>query len=452
VSDPHGRRPDPYGRRPTPYRGRPLASGARPVAYRRHAPEVYRRRQLVALILAVLVLFLGLFVVDRLVRFVLPAKTHHVATDKDRVRTHHVTAPPKAGNRTPVTAPVGHNDVMLSAVGDTELGTAGDLPPDPATYLDPVKSALAAPIVFGNLEGTLTTATSGSKCPPGSTDCYAFEDPPSYAGYLKADGFNVLNSANNHSHDFGTQGVTDTSAALKAAGIVQAGLPGQIGVIRDDSTKVAFADFAPYPTTNNLLDAAAAKKLIARARTLAPVVVVYMHAGAEGATADHVTGADETYVGENRGNPEAFAKAAIDDGASAVIASGPHVLRGMEFYKGHLIAYSLGDFAAYNNLATNGTLDLSGILHETLSPSGAFVRASWISLLLNSTGQPSVDTAGHAAVFVNQLSTEDFGSAAALIQGDGTIVPAATSSTSTSTGTAGSATSPSTAAASATGG
>jgi hypothetical protein len=44
------------------------------------------------------------------------------------------------------------------------------------------------------------------------------------------------------------------------------------------------------------------------------VVVVYMHGGAEGSGADHVTGREEHYLGEDRGNPEAFAHMAIDAG------------------------------------------------------------------------------------------------------------------------------------------
>jgi len=55
-----------------------------------------------------------------------------------------------------------------------------------------------------------------------------------------------------------------------------------------------------------------------------------------------------------------------------VIASGPHVLRGMEDYEGHLIAYSLGNFAGYQNFSTDGTLDLGGILTVTLSGEGTF--------------------------------------------------------------------------------
>ena len=46
----------------------------------------------------------------------------------------------------------------------------------------------------------------------------------------------------------------------------------------------------------------------------------------------------------------------IDAGASLVFASGPHTLRGIEWYHGHLIAYSLGNLAGKNTLSTEGTL------------------------------------------------------------------------------------------------
>jgi Bacterial capsule synthesis protein PGA_cap len=312
--------------------------------------------------------------------------------------------------------------VTISVVGDTELGNTPLLPPDPATYLAPVRAALAAPIVFGNLEGTLTDS-SGSKCGPGSTECFAFRTPPMYAQYLRHDGFTILNSANNHSHDFGEQGLLDTSAALKAAGIAQTGLPGQIGIVHAGSTSVAFVGFAPYTNTNDLLNFAAAKALIQKARSEADIVVVYMHAGAEGSQADHVTGQEEYYVGEDRGNPEAFAHAAINDGANMVIASGPHVLRGMEFYKGDLVDYSMGNFAGYGNFATDGDLSLSGILKVTLDGHGHFVSGSFVSITLDSNDQPSLDASGAAARFVAQLSSEDFGAASAELSSTGVITP-----------------------------
>lgn len=320
------------------------------------------------------------------------------------------------------TTTVGTRTVTISAVGDTELGNTPQLPSDPAAYLESLKPLLAAPIVFGNLEGTMTIATT-SKCPANQIYCYAFKVPPSYAKLYRAAGFTVLNSANNHAYDFGAAGVAATTAALTSAGIVQAGLPGEIGITHDGPVKVAFVDFAPYYNTNNLLDVSAATALIARAKQLASVVVVYMHAGAEGPLADHVTRSTETFVGENRGNPYVFAHAAIDAGADLVIASGPHVLRGLEWYKGHLIDYSLGDFVNYYNFATVSNLRMSAILHVTLTSTGLFVSGHFTSLLLQPSGEAVVDPTAAAASFVNQLSVQDFASSAAEIGQNGRIVP-----------------------------
>ena len=332
---------------------------------------------------------------------------------------HPVSAKPSA---TPAAVAARGGPVTIAAVGDTMLGNTPDLPPDPASYLEPVRSELTggAQIVFGNLEGTLTTA-DGSKCGSAGSGgtCFAFRDPPSYINYYKAAGFTILNDANNHSMDFGPAGLTQTVQTIHGAGLAQTGLPGEVTVVTANGTKVAFVAFAPYNWTASLLDRPAGQALIEQARKEAPVVVVYMHAGAEGADADHVTGQDETYVGENRGNPEAFAHMAIDAGASLVIASGPHVLRGMQFYRGHLIAYSLGNFAGYTNFGTTGELALSAILHVTLSGSGQFTRGRLYPLELTSENRPA--PGGDATSFIAQLSREDFGASAAQISSQGVI-------------------------------
>ena len=315
--------------------------------------------------------------------------------------------------------------VTIAAVGDTMLGDTPDLPPDPGTYLDAVEPALdrGAQIVFGNLEGTLTTATA-SKCGPAthpSKDCFAFRDPPSYARYFKQAGFTILNDANNHSFDFGAAGQAQTVQSIHAAGMAQAGLPGEITVVRARGIKVAFVDFAPYAYDAELLNLPAARSLIRQAGREADLVVVYMHAGAEGSGADHVTGREEYYLGEDRGNPEAFAHMAIDAGASLVIASGPHVLRGMQFYKGHLIAYSLGNFAGYNDFATDGDLDISVILHVTLSATGRFQSARIYPIEFTGSGRPVPGGGGIA--FIAGLGSADFGSTAARILRSGVINP-----------------------------
>ena len=311
--------------------------------------------------------------------------------------------------------------VTIAAVGDTMLGDTPDLPPHPEGYLGAVRRELAAQIVFGNLEGTLTTATAG-KCGPmhaRSGECFAFRDPPGYVRYLKQAGFTVLNDANNHSFDFGAAGQAQTVRTIRAAGLAQTGLPGEITLVKAHGVRVAFVAFAPYADTASLLDLPAARALIKRATRRASVVVVYMHAGAEGATAGHVTGHEEYYLGEDRGNPEAFAHMAIRAGASLVIASGPHVLRGMQFYRHHLIAYSLGNFASYHNFPAGRGLDMTVILHVTLSASGAFEHARLYPIQLTGQGRPV--PGGGAMSFVSRLSAQDFGASAARILASGVI-------------------------------
>lgn len=315
--------------------------------------------------------------------------------------------------------------VTIAAVGDTMLGNTPDLPADPATYFGAVKPTLdaGAQIVFGNLEGTLTTATT-SKCgvQKGQTQtCFAFRDPPGYARYFKQAGFTILNDANNHSFDFGAAGQAQTVQVIRAAGLAQTGLPGEITLVKANGVRVAFLAFAPYDYDANLLDLPAAQVLIKRAVREAAIVVVYMHAGAEGPQADHVTGREEYYLGEDRGNAEAFAHMAIDAGASLVIASGPHVLRGMQFYHGHLIAYSVGNFASYDDFSTEGDLDMSVILHVTLSATGRFERARIYPIEFTGEGRPV--PGGGAIAFVAQLAKEDFGSSAARILPSGVISP-----------------------------
>ena len=311
--------------------------------------------------------------------------------------------------------------VTITAVGDTMLGHTPDLPPDPQGYFDAVRRELGAQIVFGNLEGTLTTAAA-SKCGSmhaRSGQCFAFRDPPGYVRYLKHAGFTVLSDANPHSFDFGAAGQAQTVATIHAAGLAQTGLPGEITVVKAHGVRVAFVAFALYADTASLLDLPAARALVKRAAGQASVVVVYMHAGAEGAAADHVTGREEYYLGEDRGNPEAFAHMAIRAGASLVIASGPHVLRGMQFYRHHLIAYSLGNFASYYNFATSGDLDMTVILHVTLSATGAFEHARIYPVQFTGQGQPL--PGGGAISFVSQLSAQDFGASAARILPSGVI-------------------------------
>lgn len=306
-------------------------------------------------------------------------------------------------------APKRDTGISIAAVGDTMLGNTPELPSDPGAYLDRVSGQLKGDVVFGNLEGTLTEISDSPKCAGGSSDCFAFRTPPRYARFLHAAGFTVMNDANNHFYDFGAGGEGDTVRALHRAGIAQTGRPGEITVLDISATKVALLGFAPYFNTAPLTDLPAARRLIRRAARRAAIVVCSIHAGAEGVGAQHVSGHEEHYLGEDRGNPERFAQMAIRAGADLILGSGPHVLRGMQIYRHRLIAYSLGNFSGFHNFAIEGPLGASAVLHVSLGAHGRFRSGRIASVRLVDQGRPVPDRRGAGARLIARLSREDFG-------------------------------------------
>jgi len=311
--------------------------------------------------------------------------------------------------------------VAIVATGDIVMGSTPNLPSDGGrSFFSDVQTDLAGDVVLGNLEGTLSTG-GGSKCGKGSTNCFAFQTPPSYARWLQQAGFTVMNLANNHAYDFGAGGLRQTTDALARVGLEWTGRPGQVTVQKVAGIRVALVGFAPYPWAQSLTDIAAAKKLVRRAARSADVVVVTMHAGAEGGDRQHVERGTELFLGENRGDSMRFAHAVVDAGADLVVGSGPHVLRGMEWYKGRLIAYSLGNFAGYKVFSLGGPLSTSGILRVTLRGDGKFEAGRLVPTHLVGAGLPAIDPAEVAHGAVRTLSREDFGARAVKISRDGIL-------------------------------
>ncbi|WP_078628939.1 CapA family protein [Streptomyces sp. 142MFCol3.1] len=318
-------------------------------------------------------------------------------------------------------APRPTGDVRIAAVGDIVMGTLpDDLPPDGgASFFDSVDDLLAGDVVLGNLESTLTTGGT-SKCDDiGGSNCFAFHVPPSYARWIKKAGFTVMNTANNHIDDFGEEGRRQTFAALRSVNLPYTGRLGQITIQRVHGIRVALVGFAPDRGASDLTDIPAAKRLIARAATMADIVVVTMHAGAEGSDRTHVQPGTEYFLGEDRGDSYRFSRAVIDAGADLVVGSGPHVMRGMEFYKNRLIAYSLGNFSGYKVLGLGGNLSTSGVLQVSLRADGTYVSGRLRPTRIVEPGTP--EPGGEAIDLVSSVSDEDFGSNAARIAEDGTI-------------------------------
>lgn len=309
--------------------------------------------------------------------------------------------------------------VTIAAVGDIVMGSTPNLPPDGGrSFFNAVATDLAGDVVLGNLEGTLSTGGS-SKCRPGGTNCFAFQTPPSYAAWLRRAGFTIMNLANNHAFDYGPSGQSQTLSALRKQRLAHTGRPGEIAYQEVGEIKVAVVGFAPYPWAQQLTNIPAARRLVRKAAANADVVVVTVHAGAEGTDRTHVRPGTETFLGENRGNVVAFSHAVVEVGADVVIGHGPHVLRGMEWYRGRLIAYSLGNFAGYKVFTLGGRLSLSGILRITLRGDGGFDSGTLVPTRLAGAGVPALDPAESAHGIVRTLSREDFGARAVKVSPNG---------------------------------
>lgn len=326
------------------------------------------------------------------------------------------TAPPPARPAAPPPARTMAQEpasVTLGWVGDTMLGRAGALPPDRgrAILARTGRVTVAPDLMLGNLEGTLSGG-GASKCAAASANCHAFQVPPDHADALHRAGFDLMSLANNHAYDFAKTGRDQSARALEAAGIASTGGPGEITMLEHEGIKVAVLGFAPYPWAAPLNDHDAARKLVREAREQADLVVVTMHAGAEGADRTHTPVGTEVAYGENRGDPRRFARTVIDTGADLVLGAGPHVLRGMERYKGRLIAYSLGNHAGWHNFSGGGTLGLSAILRVTLREDGTFERGILTPLTLQPPGTPARDPTHASTRLVDRLSVEDFGPSA----------------------------------------
>jgi poly-gamma-glutamate capsule biosynthesis protein CapA/YwtB (metallophosphatase superfamily) len=311
--------------------------------------------------------------------------------------------------------------VTVAATGDIVMGSTPNLPPDGGrSFFSGVQADLAGDVVIGNLEGTLSTG-GGSKCGPSSTNCYAFQTPPSYARWLKRAGFTVMSLANNHAYDFGEAGRRQTVAALDRVRVAHTGRPGQIAVQQVGDVRVAVVGFAPYPWAASLTDIPRARTLVRKASRLADVVIVTLHGGAEGTDRQRVPYGTETYLGENRGDLRRFSHAVVDAGADLVVGHGPHVLRGMEWYKKRLIAYSLGNFGGYKVFALGGPLSTSGILRVTLRGDGSFESGTLVPTRLVGDGVPALDPSEAAHGVVRTLSRQDFGPRAVKIDRNGVL-------------------------------
>ncbi len=318
--------------------------------------------------------------------------------------------------------------ISIAAVGDMMIGTdypRNHLPDDDGVgYFSAVTPILsAADITFGNLEGTLVDGGEpASKCKNMSA-CYLFRSPTRYARHYRKAGFDVLSLANNHARDFGEDGRTATMQALDAAGIHHSGRVGEFASFEKKGLSIAVLSYAVTQKSNLLHDYELAERTVASFAASHDIVIVTFHGGAEGASMMHVPFAEEEYYGEPRGDVARFSRSVVDAGADLVLGHGPHVVRGMELYKGRLIAYSLGNFATYYGISVEGVKGVAPILTATLDQHGRFVAGKITSTVQLRPHGPSIDAQDRALNLIRDLSLEDFKDPGLTFSPEGDLLP-----------------------------
>jgi len=203
-------------------------------------------------------------------------------------------------------------------------------------------------LTVGNLECSVSTTGKPEKWKQ-----YTFQAPPALLDGLKSNGVDMVSLANNHMLDYGKEALVEMVGHLRDAGILfggagvdtdSAGAPASATIAGRKVAVVCFSRVVPTghwyagedsPGVAGAYDPERLLQSIARGRDSGATVAVYLHWGKE-----------------KQSSPEPYqrvlAHQCIEAGASLVVGSHPHVVQGFEYYRGRLIAYSLGNFIFSN--------------------------------------------------------------------------------------------------------
>jgi hypothetical protein len=333
--------------------------------------------------------------------------------------------------------------VRICAGGDVTLGTNLDTAwtkrmsdwlgrsvpaiPDADALIRPLRPLVAdADVVLLNVEGAIGSGpVEKPKCEPGARGCFALRQPPATAAALRriAPRAEVVgNLANNHARDAGERGFERTVRLLERARVHVTGVDTlATPVVTRGGDTVAFLGFStsagPDPR-----DLDAVKRHVARAAARYPLLVVTMHLGAEGRTAQRTRDTMEVYFEERRGNPVAFAHAASDAGAKLVVGHGPHVVRALEWRNESLIAYSLGNLITYGPFSLREPLNRGAILCADLDAKRGVLSAHLRPTKQRAPGRVSSDRGSRAVILADSLGRLDFPDSGAALMTEARIV------------------------------
>ncbi len=228
-----------------------------------------------------------------------------------------------------------------------------------------------ADVTFINLESPLFAG-----CPVNPGPTFTFCGDARFVDGLTYMGADVVNMANNHTTNYGAQGVQLTEQLLQQHGMQVSG-EGPVAVVDVRGIKFGFIGFNGV---GRAIDKTALKEGIARARQLADIVVVQFHWGKEYERQPmpdpHVPTPDD---------PVTIGHDAIDWGADIVIGNHPHWYQGVEIYHGKLITYAHGNFV-FDQMWSEETRE--GVIGTYTFYGTQLVSATWKPYRIYDYGQP----------------------------------------------------------------
>ena len=356
------------------------------------------------------------------------------------------------------------NELIVMAVGDVTVGTR-ELPGEPACSqtqiweegVDPYRwLEQVAPVLkhgdftIGNLMGTICDIASPAES-KSSTGGGNISMPPKVADVLKRAGFHAFSVANNHTMDFGPEGMLQTLTNLKRVGLGASGGGRNIQearkpvILEQDGVKLALLSYSSVfmpgsspagenkpgmatvsvntsyqipgnifynpgvppriITTPNREDVEKMLEDVREAKAQADLVVVNWHWGSSKWANSIASGLpikdSLCYVLNYQ---EDMGRAAIDSGADLVVGHQPHRLQGVEIYKGKFIFYSLGVFTFPFSMGMNFGEE-SGIVKGYIdSKAKRLTRVHLLPVLVPmNTMQPHVVPVAEAARVITEL-------------------------------------------------
>lgn len=298
----------------------------------------YNKRQKIAIFIACVTIAIAIFLVGLLIYTVLRPEENSASTiDTDKV---YDDLSEQAKEPLKLPTPNAEISITISVVGDCTLGTDENFnyarslnayyeKNGPAYFLKNVKSIFESDdLTIANLEGTFTDLKTRAD------KTYAFKGPAEFVKILTSSSVEAVTLANNHSRDYGMQSLTDTRNTLDSAGVIHFGYD-VTKVVEVKGIKVGLVGI--YELIDHTGRAQQVKDNIAKVKSEgADIVIVIFHWGIE---RDAAPNSHQTMLG----------RLAIDEGADLVCGHHPHVLQGIETYKGKNIVYSLGNFCFGGN-------------------------------------------------------------------------------------------------------